>query len=77
MNILSRGKDLKLDQIKKIKGVLAVNERVDDYEVKIKDDSVIQPVFQAIHNNEITKFDVLEASLNEIFIEKVGESYEK
>lgn len=77
-NILIRGKKIDMKKLEKIKGVLSVVQLPsEECEVKIEDDSVSQAVFQAIRDNEITKFDVLEPSLNEIFIEKVGESYAK
>ena len=34
-------------------------------------------VFKTIKNSDITKFVIEEPSLNEIFVSKVGESYEK
>ena len=45
--------------------------------VKIADESVIDKVFAIVKKGKnITKFNVLDASLNEIFLSKVGESYE-
>lgn len=62
----------------KIKGVLSVEKDAAEYIVKIEDDTVIKKVFKEIEkSDDITKFEVEEASLNEIFIEKVGESYGK
>lgn len=62
----------------KIKGVVSVEKDAAEYVVKIEDDSVVKKVFKEIlKSDDITKFEVEEASLNEIFIEKVGESYGK
>ena len=47
-------------------------------EVKIEDSSVVDKVFEIVKNKKnITKFVVEEPSLNEIFVSKVGESFEK
>lgn len=75
-NIFIKG-DIDPEKISKIKGVNEVNKEASLYEVKISDDSVVDDVFKAISKCPITKFEVAEPSLNEIFVEKVGESYEK
>ncbi len=62
----------------KIKGVLSVEKQGLDYVIKIDSKDVIKDVFDEVKNAEdITKFSVEEPSLNEIFVEKVGEAYEK
>ena len=75
-NILIRGEGIDLDKIKKIKGVLSVQKAKGDYEVKIASIDVASKVFDSIKNNNITKYDVAEPTLNEIFIEKVGGIHE-
>ena len=75
-NILIRGEDIDFDKIKKIKGVLSVQKVKGDYEVKIASIDVASKVFDSIKNNNITKYDVAEPTLNEIFIEKVGGIHE-
>lgn len=75
-NILIRGDDIDFDKIKKIKGVLSVQKVKGDYEVKIASIDVASKVFDSIKNNNITKYDVAEPTLNEIFIEKVGGIHE-
>ena len=75
-NILIRGEGIDLDKIKKIKGVLSVQKVKGDYEVKIASIDVASKVFDSIKNNNITKYDVAEPTLNEIFIEKVGGIHE-
>lgn len=72
MNIFIRG-DVKIDELKNIAGVEKVITLGDEINVKIKDETVISKVFAKIKKYEIKKFVVEEASLNEIFIDKVGE----
>jgi len=65
------------NKIKKINGVVDVTKNSEEYIIKIKDNSYVSKIFKEISSYEnITKFVVEDASLNEIFIEKVGESYE-
>lgn len=66
------------EDLLKIKGVVEVIEKIDEFEVKIEDSTYIDNVFKEVskHKN-VTKFVVEEPSLNEIFVEKVGESFEK
>ena len=76
-NILVKG-NVDLDRIKNIDGVLEVNEKADEYEIKIKDSDISDDVFKVVSKGkDITKFQIEEPSLNEIFVSKVGESYEK
>lgn len=75
-NIMIRG-DINKEDILSIKGVLEINERVDEYEVKIENSDIVEKVFKKISSNNITKFVVEEPSLNEIFIAKVGGSYDE
>lgn len=75
-NIFIEG-DISTEKLKKIPGVLEVVKNANEYQVKIESEKIVDSVFQAISKNKITKFVVEEASLNEIFIEKVGESYDK
>ena len=75
-NILIRG-DVKISELKEIPGVLEVNKKLNEYEVKIENNKVVEQVFKAISHHNITKFVVEEASLNEIFIAKVGASYDE
>lgn len=76
-NIMIKG-DIDRKTLTKIPGVVSVIEKADEFEVKIKDASVTEDVFKVVskHKN-IMKFVVEEPSLNEIFVSKVGESYEK
>ena len=68
--------DIDIEKIKSIDGVIKVEKLANEYEVKIKDEEVVDAVFKSISKNKITKFVVEEPTLNEIFISKVGEKYE-
>ncbi len=76
-NIFVKG-DITKDELIKIDGVVDVIEKADELEVKIANRDIVPQVFSKIKNKKnITKFVVEEPSLNEIFVSKVGESYEK
>ena len=75
-NIMLRGEDLPLDKIEKTKGVLSVSKVRGEIEVKIEDKSVAPKIFALVKNSNITKYDVVEPTLNEIFIAKVGGIHE-
>lgn len=76
-NILIKG-DISKEALEKIDGVLEVTEKSDEFEVKIDSIDSVEKVFKVVSKNKnITKFVVEEPSLNEIFVAKVGEAYEK
>lgn len=75
-NVLLRGENLPLKEIEKIKGVISITKVKDEYEVKIEEESIAPKIFQKVKNCNITKYDVTEPTLNEIFIAKVGEVHE-
>ena len=75
-NIMLRGEDLPIDKIKTVKGVLGISKVRGEIEVKIEDKSVAPKIFSLIKNCNITKYDVVEPTLNEIFIAKVGGIHE-
>ena len=75
-NIFVQG-DIKINEIEKIKGVLKVEKNHEEYEIKIASKDVVSDVFDCLKQYKITKFVVEEPTLNEIFVEKVGEQYEK
>lgn len=76
-NIHIKG-NVDIESLKKTKGVLEVIENADELVVKIEDDSYIDNVFNVVKKgNEITEFSVEDSTLNEIFLSKVGEAYEK
>ena len=66
------------EELLKIKGVIKIDKSSSEYIINIEDQKVIEEVFKYITKcKNITKFVVEEPTLNEIFIEKVGASYEK
>ncbi len=75
-NIFIRG-DVDTKNLEEIDGVISVSTNNEEIMVKITDESVVDKVFKKISKNQITKFVVEEATLNEIFISKVGEAYDE
>lgn len=75
-NILIKGSNIDIEAIKKIKGVISVQKVRGEIEVKIENKSVAAKVFNVIKDADITKYDVAEPTLNEIFIAKVGGIHE-
>lgn len=75
-NIIIKG-NVDAKEILSVDGVLEVIEHLDEMEVKVENIDVCKDVFKKIKNNDITKFVLEEPSLNEIFVEKVGDSFEK
>lgn len=71
-NILLRGDNLPLDKIRKLKGVISLEEHRGEYLVKIESLAIADSIFKLVKDYNITKYDVTEPTLNEIFIEKVG-----
>ena len=70
--------DIKKEVLLKIDGVEEVTENADEFEVKISSSKMVDNVFKAVSKaKNVTKFVVEEPSLNEIFVSKVGEAYEK
>lgn len=70
--------DVDKDKLKQIEGVEEVIEKSDEYEIRISSKDVIDNIFKYVSTcTNVVKFVVEEPSLNEIFISKVGESYEK
>ena len=70
--------DIKKDELKNVKGVVDVVEGADEIEVIIESSDNVKDVFDVVKKkNNITKFEVQEPSLNEIFVTKVGEEFDK
>ena len=70
--------DVDTKALEQIDGVLKVTSNPEEIIVQIASDDKAQNVFKYITTcKNITKFDVEDATINEIFIEKVGEAYEK
>lgn len=69
-----------IKKIAKIPGVLEVVKEIgnNEYIIKIASEDIISKVFAVVKTlDNVTKFSVEEPTLNEIFISKVGEAYEK
>ena len=75
-NVFVKGNVTK-EELEKIKGVNEIIEHSDELELKIENEEIAPLIFKKIKDKEITKFVLEEPSLNEIFVAKVGESYEK
>lgn len=76
-NILIKA-DITKEKLENIKGVVNVLEKADEFEVKIENNDYVDDVFHEVSKClNVTKFVVEEPSLNEIFVAKVGESFEK
>ena len=76
-NIHLKG-NVDIDELKKTNGVSEVLVNADETIVKILDDSYIENVFEVVKKgHDITEFRVEDPTLNEIFLSKVGEAYEK
>lgn len=76
-NIIVEG-NVNIDNISKIDGVISVEENNGTINISISDIDVNDKVFNEVSKgNNITKYILEDATLNEIFISKVGETYEK
>ena len=70
--------DVDINDLKKIKGVTEAFKENLDIIVKIANKEYIEDVFKVVKkSSNVTKFVVENASLNEIFLNTVGEEYEK
>jgi ABC-2 type transport system ATP-binding protein len=69
--------DFDVSYIKDIAGVTRFRKLTDGCEVQVESEDISQKIFEAIQGKGfVRKFDLEEPSLNDIFIEKVGASYE-
>ncbi len=70
--------DINEEDIRKTKGVISVEKDVKEYTIKVEDIKYVKDVFKKLQKcNNVIKFVVEEPTLHEIFIDKVGEAYEK
>jgi len=65
--------DVSLQELESIDGVMEVLEVNGERLVKVESEDVIDKVFEVVRVHKVRKFVVEDASLNEIFIDKVGE----
>ena len=76
-NIFIRG-DVNSKELESIPGVISVTiTNGEELIVKIESEEIVDKVFKKINDKKITKFVVEEATLNEIFIDKVGDKYDE
>lgn len=70
--------DIDIDKLNTIPGIEKITCLKDEYIISIKSDKYVNPIFNEIAQyKNIRKFCVEDPSLNEIFINTVGEYYEK
>lgn len=74
-NIVVSG-DIDIEKIKKIKGVLDVEQKANEVVIRIENEDVADKVFAKIKDSKITKYVLSDASLSEIFIHYVGGHHE-
>ena len=75
-NIMLRGDNLPLEKIEKVNGVISISKVKGETLVKVESKKIAPKIFDLVKNTNITKYDVVEPTLNEIFIEKVGGIHE-
>ena len=69
--------DIDEDKLKKCDGVNKITKEGNEYIISITDETYVKSLFKEISKyDNITKFSVEDPSLNEIFINIVGEEYE-
>ncbi len=70
--------DTTKETLEKVDGVISVEKNKDEFNVKIEDIKYVGNVFKSLSKcDNVLKFVVEEPTLHEIFIDKVGESYEE
>ncbi len=74
--IMIKGRNIDISKLKEIKGVSSVEDNKTHYIININSEDTINKVFKAVSKYDIMMFNVLEPTLHEIFIEKVGASNE-
>ena len=67
--------NVKIDQYIKKLELTIENEKNNDYTIKIDDEKKAHKLLQELvqNNVEVNKFEIMKPTLNDIFIEKVGE----
>ncbi|MBN2300324.1 MAG: ATP-binding cassette domain-containing protein [Acholeplasmataceae bacterium] len=70
--------DVEVDKLRAIPGVFKVIENSNEIIAKIENEKIAEKVFEYIRTcKHITKYDVEQATLSEIFIAKVGQNHEE
>ena len=65
--------DIPKEELEKIKGVIKIEEINNEYHVKVENEKVAPVIYKKLINYNVTKFSLEDATLNEIFISKVGD----
>ena len=69
--------DADLEYLRNHPGVTQYKQLAEGCELQIENEDVSQTILESLHGKGfIRKFNLEEPSLNDIFIEKVGDSYE-
>ncbi|MFC0272075.1 ABC transporter ATP-binding protein [Metabacillus herbersteinensis] len=69
--------DFDLQYLENINGITKSKRTMEGIELQVENEEVSQVIFQELHQKGfVRKFELEEPSLHDIFIEKVGESYE-
>ncbi|MCI8347672.1 MAG: ATP-binding cassette domain-containing protein [Bacilli bacterium] len=74
--VVIKGENIDMTKIEKIESVEDIKNMNGEIIVHISDEKAVEKIFNVIKKCKILKFEALEPSLNEIFIEKVGNSHE-
>ncbi|MBP1992435.1 ABC transporter ATP-binding protein [Paenibacillus eucommiae] len=66
-----------IDGLEKLPGVTSVEKNINGYEIRIREASAAQAILEhAMSRATVQRFQIMEPTLNEIFIKKVGVSHE-
>ena len=65
--------DITKKELEEIPGVLEVSENTNEYIVKVENEKVAPVIYKKLDKYNVTKFSLEDATLNEIFISKVGD----
>ena len=65
--------DIPKKELEEIDGVIEVQENTNEYIVKIENEKVAPVIYKKLAKYNVTKFSLEDATLNEIFISKVGD----
>lgn len=66
-----------VDGLEKLQGVTSVNQGLNGYELRIAQPEAAQRILQyAMERSAVQRFQIMEPTLNEIFIQKVGSQHE-
>ena len=64
-----------IKELKNIKNIDKVEKNADHYELYLSDEKYVEDIFKHISKlKNVTKFEVVKLSLNEIFIKEVGKN---